>query len=216
MTRTWFFDLDGTLADTDADIRRSWKAALADIGLSCPEFDELFIAGPSIEEMARTLFPHIYTDEIGLRIRLGFGRHYDNDGFPETREYPGVLDVVRKIKAHGDKAFIATNKRFEGAKAMCDKFGWADAFDGLYTGDMHKDDPIGKLRKPQLLALIMREHNLTREECIMVGDTINDFEAAKANGIESIGVTWGYGTEEELSHATRIAHTAEEIMNYEL
>lgn len=43
-----FFDLDGTLADTDGDIRLAWKAAMADMKLECPRFDELFVAGPTI------------------------------------------------------------------------------------------------------------------------------------------------------------------------
>ena len=50
--KNWFFDLDGTLADTDPDIRASWKAAMADIGLVCPNFDRDFVAGPTLEEMA--------------------------------------------------------------------------------------------------------------------------------------------------------------------
>ena len=155
--RIWFFDLDGTLADTDADIRGSWKAALADLGIDCPNFDRDFIAGPPIEEMARTLMPERYTDELAQAIREGFGRHYDGDGFPQTREYPGVMDAVRRLKARGDGVWIATNKRHAGALAMSRRFGWDKVFDGLYAGDMHKDDPIGKLRKPQLLALAMRE-----------------------------------------------------------
>ena len=53
--RFCFFDLDGTLADTDPDIRGAWKAALADLGLECPSFDEKFVAGPPIDEMTRIL-----------------------------------------------------------------------------------------------------------------------------------------------------------------
>ena len=59
--RFCFFDLDGTLADTDPDIRGAWKAALADLGLECPSFDEKFVAGPPIDEMTRILFPGAFT-----------------------------------------------------------------------------------------------------------------------------------------------------------
>ena len=211
MKRYWFFDLDGTLADTDADIRCAWKAALADLGIDCPNFDRDFIAGPPIEEMARQLLPEIYTNDLALAIREGFGRHYDGDGFPNTFEYPGVMDAVRRLKERGCAVYIATNKRFAGASAMARRFGWDKVFDGLYTGDMHKDDAIGKLRKPQLLALIMSEIDAAAGDCVMVGDTVNDFEAAAANGMESVGVAWGYGKTEELKSATRIAHTAAEI-----
>ncbi|MBO7482805.1 MAG: HAD family hydrolase [Kiritimatiellae bacterium] len=210
--RFWFFDLDGTLADTDGDIRLAWKSALADMKLECPRFDSEFVAGPPLEEMAARLMPEVYTPEIGAELRRLFGLHYDNDGFPTTREYPGVLDRVRELKASGARVFIATNKRLEGAVAMATKFGWNGVFERIYTGDMFKDDPaIGKMRKPELLAFIMRETGARPEECVMVGDTANDFEAAERNGMESVGVAWGYGKESELLAATRIARTPSEI-----
>lgn len=209
--KNWFFDLDGTLADTDPDIRASWKAAMADIGLVCPNFDRDFVAGPTLEEMAAKLFPSIYTPELGAHLRERFGYHYDHDGFPNTSEYPGVIDVVRALTSAGHRVFIATNKRWEGASAMSAHFGWDRVFERLYTGDMHRDNPaIGKMRKPELLAFIMREIGAKASECVMVGDTINDFEAAKRNGIRSVAVAWGYGTEEERAKAdARVAAPAE-------
>ena len=212
MKRFWFFDLDGTLADTDRDIRLAWKAAMDDLGLVCPDFEDRFVAGPPIEEMAKTLFPGIYTDELGQRLRERFGAHYDNDGFPTTREYPGIMDRVRALKASGSKVYVVTNKRYVGAKAMAAKFGWMEVFDGLYAGDMYKDDPsVGKLKKGALLRLVMERTGARAEECVMVGDTISDFAAAKENGIESVGVAWGYGRTDELSDADRIVNNAEEV-----
>ena len=190
MTKIYFFDLDGTLADTDPDIRASWKAAMADLGLVCPTFDRDFIAGPTLEEMAAKLFPDRYMPELGQRLRDRFGFHYDHDGFPNTPEYPGVLDAVRRLKAAGHRVFIATNKRYAGASAMAKHFGWDRVFEKIYTGDMHKDDPaIGKMRKPELLKFILAELGAKPEDCVMVGDTINDFEAAQMNGIPTIAVT---------------------------
>lgn len=212
MKRFWFFDLDGTLADTDPDIRLSWKAALADLGLSAPTFDRDFVAGPPLEEMAAKLLPGICTPQIAAAIRERFGAHYDNDGFPATREYPGVIDAAKRISAAGGRVFIATNKRFEGAKAMVAHFGWDGVFERLYAGDMFRDDPaIGRMRKPRLLAYALGELGAAPEESVMVGDTANDFEAAEANGMESVGVAWGYGTEEELARATRVVRTPDGI-----
>ena len=212
MNRIWFFDLDGTLADTDPDIRVSWKAALRDLGVECPNFDRDFIAGPTIEKMARKLLGEIATDAFCGQLRERFGYHYDNDGFPNTFEYPGVLEAVRRLKAQGDRVFIATNKRYAGASAMVRHFGWDQVFEKLYTGDMHKDDPsLGKMRKPELLKFIMAELGVKSEDCTMVGDTINDFEAAQKNHIASVAVGWGYGTESERAQATRLARTPEEI-----
>jgi len=212
MKGVWFFDLDGTLADTDRDIREAWKATLEDLGIECPNFERDFVAGPPIEAMAEALFPGLYTPELGERLRQGFGKHYDHDGFPNTREYPGVLDRVRELKAAGAKVYVATNKRYAGATLMARKFGWDEIFDGIYASDMYKDDPsVGKLKKPALLAKMIRDLALDAADCAMVGDTASDFDAARANGILSIGVTWGYGRPDELAAADRTAATPSEI-----
>ena len=212
MKHYWFFDLDGTLADTDKDIREAWRATLADLGIECPNFDRDFVAGPPIETMAEILFPGLYTDELGEKLRAGFGDHYDHDGFPNTFEYPGVMDAVRKLKSLGCEVFIATNKRFAGATLMAEKFGWDRVFDFIYAGDMYKDDPsIGKLKKPALLAKILADRGISAADAVMVGDTASDFEAARANGIESIGVTWGYGKPAELALADRTVTSSDEF-----
>ena len=77
---------------------------------------------------------------------------------------------------------------------------------------MFKDDPaIGKMTKSALLAFLMRKYAVAPEECVIVGDTKSDFIAAKDNGIESVGVTWGYGKPDELALASRIAATPAEV-----
>ncbi len=205
MIKAWFFDLDGTLADTDRDIREAWKAAMAELGLVRDDFDEVFVAGPPIDVMLQNLFPAEYTPELAAKMREAFGRHYDHDGFPNTTEYPGVLDRVRELKASGDRVFIVTNKRHAGASIMGKKFGWDKVFEKLYTGDMYG------VKKPELIAIVLKEQNLAADECAMVGDTLNDFAAAKANGVKSIGVAWGYGTQEELSQADGTVTNPREI-----
>ena len=199
--RFWFFDLDGTLADTDRDIRGAWKAAMADLGLVCENFDRDFVAGPPIDVMVERLFPGRCDAGLVADLRERFGAHYDHDGFPETREYPGVLAAVRRLRSAGAITAIVTNKRYVGALAMSRHFGWDDAFDGLYAGDMYKDGPIGKLAKPALLKLVMERLGAAPDECVLVGDTANDFDAARANGVKSVAVPWGYGRPDELALA---------------
>lgn len=201
----YFFDLDGTLADTDRDIREAWKAAMADLGLFRADFDEKFVAGPPIDVMLQQLFPQEYTPELAKQMRAAFGIHYDNDGFPNTREYPGVLDKVRALKAAGKRVFIVTNKRHAGAAIMAKKFGWYEVFEALYTGDMYG------VKKPELIGIVLKERSLKPEECVMVGDTLNDFEAARANGVFSVGVKWGYGTPGELQQADKTIERIDEL-----
>ena len=192
-----FFDLDGTLADTDADIRCAWKAALADLGLDCPDFDARFVAGPPIDEMTRRLFPDRFTPALADAIRDSFARHYDHDGFPLTREYPGVMDEVRRLKAEGRVVAIVTNKRYAAATAMARQFGWDRVFDGVFAGDMEAP----KVRKPELLRRVLARYGAAPGDCALVGDTASDFEAAAANGVTSVAVAWGYGKPDELRQA---------------
>lgn len=207
MKKFVFFDLDGTLADTDPDIRGAWKAALADLGLACPDFDAKFVAGPPIDEMTRLLFPDRFTPDLADAIREGFARHYDHDGFPQTREYPGVLGEVRRLKAEGRTVAIVTNKRFVGATAMARHFGWDALFDGVFAGDMTPP----KVRKPELLRRVLAAYGATPSDCALVGDTASDFEAAAANGVRAIGVAWGYGRPEELAQADAICRTPRDV-----
>ena len=199
MRKFWFFDLDGTLADTDRDIREAWKAALRDLRLDCPRFDEVFVAGPPIDEMTRRLFPDRFTPALADDVRRLFASHYDSDGFPNTYEYPGVLDEVRAVAAAGATAAIVTNKRHAGATAMARRFGWNGVFaGGVWSGDMF---PGRKLAKTELLAVVMQRLGAAPGESVMVGDTASDFEAARANGVFSVGVEWGYGRPDELAEA---------------
>lgn len=210
----YFFDLDGTLADTDRDIRESWKAALVDLKIDCPQFDAEFVSGPPIDEMAKALFPDTYTPELAEAIRVGFARHYDTDGLPNTTEYAEAVAAAKDLKARGDYVAIVTNKRYVGATAVVRKFGWEAIFDGLYTGDMDvalEKPGARKLRKTELLKRLIDELKAPLEKCVMIGDTKSDFEAADYCGIRSIAVTWGYGKPEELAMATRIVSSASEF-----
>ena len=210
MSQYVFFDLDGTLADTDADIRVAWKRAIADQGLEAPDFDAKFVAGPPFDEMTKLLFPSDYSPDLTERLKAGFGAHYDHDGFALTKEYPGVLDTVRTLRARGVRTYILTNKRYAGTLAMARHFGWERVFDGIYSGDMHRNDPIGLLKKPALMRLVMEELGAAASGCVMVGDTHLDFEAAKANGVKSVAVAWGYGKPAELALAeVRVGSAAE-------
>ena len=107
------------------------------------------------------------------------------------------MDEVRRLKAEGRVVAIVTNKRFAAATAMARHFGWDSVFDGVFAGDMSTP----KVRKPELLARVMARYGAAPGDCALVGDTASDFEAASANGVFSVGVSWGYGTPEELEAA---------------
>ena len=196
----WFFDLDGTLARTGEDIVLAWKKTIADMGLSCPRFDEVFRIGPTLEKMAYELFDNV-TPELVAELTERFKPNYDESGFPNTAAYPGVPERLDALKRSGAKIYIVTNKRDAATGKIVKALGWDGLFDGVWSFD---SIPGVKYRKPDLLARLLDELGVDPADAVMVGDTKGDIDAGKSNGLYTIGVTWGYGTREELSEADEI------------
>lgn len=201
MKHHWFFDFDGTLCDTEEDIKNAWRATIRELGLDLAPFEMHYVTGPAIDDMVRIMWPESADAALIAAVRTAFVRHYDTGGFPLTQPYPGVVARLNALKAAGCRLYIVTNKRHCALCALVDKLGWRTLFDGFYASDMYKDGPIGKLKKPALLAQAMKEQGAAADDAVIVGDTHLDIEAGRANGIATIGVTWGYGSREELERA---------------
>ena len=192
----WFFDLDGTLADTAADIVVAWKGALAVLGRDLSRFDEVFSIGPTLEKVVYELYDDA-TPELVSQLLERFKPLYDESGFPNTVPYAGIPELLARLKASGRKIYIVTNKRHAPTQGIARKLGWNRLFDGIWS----YDSLDVKYKKGELLARLLREMAIAKDDAVMVGDTNNDFAAAKANGIRSVGVRWGYGKPEELALA---------------
>ncbi len=213
MQRHWFFDLDGTLFDTEEDIKLAWRGAIRALGRECPRFDELYRTGPSLGDMAAILFPD-EPDKAALAasIRAAFAPIYDSSGFPATLPYPEAVGWIGELKAAGARLYVATNKRMSPTLLILRKFDFLDLFDGVYTSDMflgaaHAPPGIPTDRavgKAQILSAALAEMGVAPEDAVMVGDTRLDVEAGRANGMRTIGVTWGYGSREELAAADEV------------
>lgn len=196
----WFFDLDGTLAQTGEDIIAAWKRSVADIGRTCPRFDEVFKIGPTLEQVIYDLFDDA-SPELVAQMVARFRPNYDESGFPNTVPYPGVPERLAELKASGARLYIVTNKRHAPTQAIVRKFGWDRLFDGVWSFDTISGV---KYKKPQLLAYLLQKLEIDPTDAVMVGDTKGDVDAGKANGMYTIGVTWGYGSREELVGADEI------------
>lgn len=201
MRHHWFFDFDGTLCATEEDIKTAWRATIRELGLDLAPFEMLYSTGPSIDDMVRLMWPESADAGLIAAVRAAFVRHYDTGGFPSTHPYSGIVERLEGIKSAGGRIYIVTNKRYCATRALVEKLGWQTLFDGVYSSDKYKDGPVGKLKKPALLAYAMKEQGAAAEDSVIVGDTRLDIEAGKANGIWTVGVAWGYGTREELENA---------------
>jgi len=213
MYRHWFFDLDGTLFDTEEDIKLAWHAAIRALGRECPRFDELYTTGPSLGDMVAVLFPD-EQDKAALAasMRAAFASVYDSSGFPGTLPYPQAVRWMSELKSAGAHLYVATNKRMAPTLLILRKFDFLDVFDAVYTSDMYigaasapRGIPTDRAAgKAQILAAALEENAISPSEAVMVGDTRLDVEAGRANSMRTVGVAWGYGSREELAGADEI------------
>ena len=205
----WFFDLDGTLARTGEDIVVAWKGALTALGRDLSNFDRVFKIGPTLEKVVYELYDDA-TPELVADLLARFKPLYDESGFPNTVPYAGVPEALSALKAAGAKVYIVTNKRHNPTQAIAKKLGWDRLFDGIWSYDTLDV----KYKKPDLLAKLLADLGVSANDAVMVGDTQGDVDAGRANGLATIGCTWGYGSREEVAGADLTFDAADEFRYY--
>ncbi|MBO7166658.1 MAG: HAD hydrolase-like protein [Kiritimatiellae bacterium] len=209
MRKHWFFDFDGTLCETEEDIKNAWRLAIKGVGRECARFDEIYKTGPTLEQVAYMLFDDC-TPQLVEEIRKQFVVHYDSSTYPNSKPYPWILPWLDTIKKLGGSIYILTNKRWTATIRIARVLGWEKYFDDVLTFDMYTsednptdDDSVAgkKLTKAEMLSYQMKIKGISKDDAVMVGDTVGDVTAGVTAGTLSVGVTWGYGTREELSEA---------------
>ncbi len=191
-----FFDLDGTLLDTVADIKDCLKKALdAHEFPLCEELSTLPI-GPPLDALLHTLYPT--ASEAARRMVIQtFRELYDTSDYPQTTPYPGISDLLAELALSSD-LYIATNKVFLPTQRLVQKFGW-----GSFFVDVLAPDRFGppSLSKTELIQRVLRDHELLQSPCVLIGDHASDILTATATHLLSVAVTWGYDSLDHLKAA---------------
>jgi phosphoglycolate phosphatase len=189
------FDLDGTLIDSRPGIVACFRHALGALGRSCPAED--FLASTIGKPFRQVLADMLDTADGAIveRAVLAYRERYSTVGLYEACVYPGIVDMLAGLDDR--TALIATSKTMMYATRVVDHFGLAPYFRGVYGAE-----PDGRLdRKDALLSHLLDAEGLRGVPAVMIGDRADDVRAAGANGLASIGVLWGYGSEQELEAA---------------
>ena len=204
-----FFDLDGTLTDSGEGIINCATLALEHFGLPVPSREEMGVfVGPPLD---KTFMEFGVPAEKAQEAIDVFRSRYLVVGKYENHPYPGIHDLLSRLKAQGHRLFVATSKPEETAVDILHKFELAEFFEEICGASFDHS----RVHKADVLA-----HLLTKiggaENALMVGDTEFDVLGAKAHGIATIGVSWGYGKVEamETAGAVAIAHTMDELFDY--
>lgn len=186
------FDLDGTLTDPREGITRSLVHALRAIGAEVPSEAELEqCIGPPLREAFHTLLGSSRDVETAVTF---FRQRYGTVGLYENYVYPRVVETLEEI-GPSRTMFIATTKPREHAQSIVEHFGLSRFFRRVYGSEMNgvRSD------KSELVAHLIASEGLDPASAVVIGDRKYDVLAARDNGLRSIGVGWGFGSEEELT-----------------
>lgn len=190
-----FFDLDGTLTDSGEGITKCAQLALAHFGIHVENRRELrvFVGPPLRESFPKFGVPENRVEEAVERFRS----RYNTVGKFENEPYAGIYEVLETLKARGKRLFVATSKPETTAVEILQKFRLDGYFEKICgaTMDGARDS------KESVIRYLLTQTGGDVADAIMVGDTSYDVEGAKHFGIDTIGVTWGFGSRDSLEAA---------------
>lgn len=191
------FDLDGTLTDPGIGITDSVMYALKKFDIDVKDRSELYpFIGPPLDYSFKTYFG--FTDEQAVLAIKYYREFFSTKGLYENEVYEGIPGMLEELKKRGVTVALATSKPYEFSVEILRHFGLSGYFD--HVGAATMDGRISK--KEDVISNLLGQLNYeNKASVLMVGDRYHDIEGAKANGLHSAGVLWGYGTEEELQKA---------------
>ncbi|MBQ7374913.1 MAG: HAD hydrolase-like protein [Clostridia bacterium] len=205
------FDLDGTLTDPEVGLVKGFMYAFDRVGIKYddPKALRRYIGPPLHEEWKRE---YGFTEEETARAIAIFREYYDEHGWAENRVYEGIVELLGALKAMGKTIVLATSKPENTARRIMSLFGLDKYFD--FCGGASTSSTRDK--KWEVLEYSLLSVGATdKSRCILIGDRKYDAEGASIYGIDSIGVLWGHGSEEEIvsSGFTYVAKTPDDVLN---
>ncbi len=194
----FIFDLDGTLVDSGLDIALS--ANFTRLHFHLPELPvatvQSYVGDGVAKLLSRSLGHNIHTGQTGAaglpvsdeqhsEAMAVFADHYSRHLLDNTRLYPGVLDILGRYQRF--PLHVATNKPQAFTEAILEGVHLAGAFRKIVGGDV----VAARKPDPQHLEVCLEGLNVSMDEVVMVGDSPNDINAARALGAISVGCTYG-------------------------
>lgn len=203
--RRVLFDLDGTLTDPSEGITRCISHAMQNLDLSCPNLNELerYIGPPLIDTFAEL---GVEEDRLQRAVEL-FRERFTDVGITENLLYPGIESMLTSLADANVEIYLATSKPEPFAERVLEEFGLTRFFDVIAGATMDGS----RLHKSDVIAHALR--NSSGSDAVMVGDRMHDLAGAATHSLPGIGVTWGFGSLDELraENPLAIVDTPEEL-----
>lgn len=194
-----FFDLDGTLTDPAEGITNSFKHALQFFGIEIPSYEKLctFIGPP---------LPLTFKKEYGFddeKAALGvtkYREYFADKGLFENKVYPDIPELLTELKNRGKHLLVATSKPELYSVKILEHFGLSKYFEHICGCNMDET----RSTKTEVIEYALQLANISvnqKKSVLMIGDRMHDIIGAKENNLDSCGVLFGYGSEDELKNA---------------
>lgn len=195
MKNVILWDLDGTLTNPRLGILRCFQYALQEHKFPVPPIDELlWVIGPPLHHSFAMQLPQIDETQVWALV-ASYRERFGKIGLFENSVYAGVPELLSALP--GRKNFLATSKPVYYARQIISHYGLRPHFHQIYGSQMD-----GRLSdKGELIHFILTNETLDSKNALMIGDRKHDIIGAKKVGVTSVGVTWGYGSTEELNTA---------------
>ncbi|EEH68175.1 MULTISPECIES: HAD-IA family hydrolase [Acinetobacter] len=198
-------DLDGTLTDPKTGIHGSIRYALEKLNQPLANDVDLdWTIGPPLKASLAKLLD-TQDDDLAEQALAAYRERFSVTGLFENEVYPTVEGTLRQLQTQGYQLFLATAKPTVYAKQILAHFQLDQYFTEMYGSELTGE----RTNKADLIAYILEQEQLNAQHCIMVGDRQYDVIGARANGIETIAVNYGYGTTQELAQVQPVAYISE-------
>lgn len=191
------FDLDGTLADTAEGVLNGVIYTLDAYGIAVEDKQTLLpFMGPPLSYSFRTFYG--FSEEEAQRAVTIYRQRYDTKGQFECRVFPGIPELLGRLREREHRIYVATSKLEKYAVSMLGHLGIAGYFDEIVGSD--PAETLGT--KAAVIEEVLRRANVTdRSRVLMIGDRKYDIIGANACGVDSLGVYLGYAEPNELEDA---------------
>lgn len=205
------FDLDGTISESAPGITQSVQYALSTIGIEEPDLKALehFVGPPLNTEFKKT---YGVDDQTAIDLVQAYRTFYNETGIFACSMYAGIESLIPQLHKQGKKLGICSSKPKVYVEQILANFGIFDCFSLINAPDLQ--DELQKKNQSDKATLIQQalDHwQVDSNQVAMVGDRYMDICGAKANGVLAIGVTYGYGSYEELIDADILVNSVSQL-----
>ncbi len=182
------FDLDGTLLNTLDDLHTSVNAAMKACGLPLRTREEVRgFVGNGVMKLIERCVPDGQANPMFKKAYGAFRIHYAAHCQTKTAPYPGIMQLLGRLRIQNVPVAVVSNKFDAAAKKLCDAY-----FGGLIPVVIGERDGIRKKPAPDTVLQALSELHMPAKGAIYVGDSEVDLETAQNAGTEIVLVSWGF------------------------